>query len=149
MTPTAFYTSIDIDMPVPRVWQVMRDVDSWHEWTPSIRSIKRLKQQPLAVGTRVSVRQPGLPPAFWKVSRYTEQSEFIWVSNAPGLRSTGIHRVEPIPGGSRATLGLEFHGLFSGVAWRFARDIVERYVTLEAEGLKSRSENPIFHRSAL
>jgi len=44
-------------------------------------------------------------------------------------------------GGSRATLTLELHGLFAGVFGRLTKAITERYVALEANGLKARSEN--------
>ena len=139
-----FSTSIDIAAPPERVWQVMTDTDRWNEWTASVTSVKRLGDAPFAVGTKVLIRQPKCPPALWTVTAIEPQRTFTWVSTAPGLRVVGRHSVVPIAGGSRATLSLEMHGLFAGVFGRLTGGITERYVALEANGLKARSENSEF-----
>ena len=95
---------------------------------------------PLAVGSIASVRQPKLPPAKWKVTSVTPNREFTWVSVAPGVRVTATHRVEPTATGSRATLGLAYHGALAWLLESSTRAITLRYVNLEAEGLKRRSE---------
>jgi hypothetical protein len=139
-----FNISVDVAAPPARVWQVMSDVDRWHEWTPSITSVNRIGGAPLAVGGRAFIKQPKFPPALWTVTEIVPGSHFIWVSSNPGLKVTGIHRVEAIAGGSRATLGIEMDGLFSGLFWRLTGAISERYVTFESQGLKARSENPSY-----
>lgn len=139
-----FTTSIDIAAPPSRVWQVMSDTDRWYEWTASVTSAKRLGNAPFAVGTQVLVRQPKFPPALWTVTAIEPQRSFTWVSGAPGLRVVGRHSLVPTAGGSRATLSLEMHGLFASVFGRLTKGITERYVALEANGLKARSENSQF-----
>jgi len=47
-----FSITTDIAAPAERVWQLMRDTDRWHEWTPSVTSVKRLGGGPFAVGSR-------------------------------------------------------------------------------------------------
>ena len=139
-----FSITTEIAAPPERVWQVMSDVDRWHEWTPSITSIRRLAGAPLAVGTRAVVRQPGFPPAIWKVAAVEPGRSFTWVSVAPALRVVGAHSVEPTAHGSRATLSLELGGVLGGVFGRLTRAITERYIAMEARGLKARSEDPAF-----
>jgi carbon monoxide dehydrogenase subunit G len=143
-----FTTTIDIGAPAGRVWQVMSDTDRWHEWTPSVSSVKRLGDEAFAVGTRVLIRQPKLPPAFWTVTAIEPERSFTWVSTSPGLRVVGRHSVAPTAVGSRATLSLQFHGMFGGLFARLTKGITERYIALEAKGLKARSENPAFHHGA-
>jgi uncharacterized membrane protein len=140
-----FSTSIDIAAPAERVWQVMSDIDRWHEWTPSITSVKRLGAGALAIGSRALIRQPRFPPALWKVSSIEPGRSFTWVSVAPGLRVVGHHLVEPANAGSRATLSLELHGIFGGLFGRMTKGITQRYIGYEANGLKARSENPDFY----
>ena len=140
----SFSVTTDIAAPAERVWEVMSDVDRWHEWTPSITSITRLGGRPLAVGSRALVRQPKFPPALWKVAAINPGRSFTWVSVAPGLRVTGHHSVDPAPAGSRATLALRYEGVFGRLLARLTHDITERYLNYEATGLKARSENPAF-----
>jgi len=139
-----FSITTDIAAPAERVWQVMSDVERWHEWTPSVRSIERLDSGPFAIGSRVVIRQPKFPPAWWKLTAIEPGRSFTWVSAAPGFRVVGHHCVEPTPDGSRATLSLELQGVLGGVWGRLTRDITERYLAMEATGLKARSEDPQF-----
>ena len=139
-----FSITVDIDAPAVRVWQVMSDTDRWHEWTPSITSITRVSKGPLAVGSRVIIRQPKFPPAMWKVISIEPGKGFKWVSVAPGLRVVAHHFVEPTgTRSSRATLSLDLRGIFGGWFGRLTKDITERYLGFEAAGLKARSENPV------
>jgi len=146
-----FSITTDIAAPAEHVWQVMSDTDRWHEWTPSVTSIKRLGGGPFAVGSRVVIRQPKFPPALWKLTAIEPGRSFTWISVAPGLRVVAHHRVESLAAGSRATLSLDLQGIFGGVFGRLTKDITERYLAFEAKGLKARSENQEFrhgHTSA-
>lgn len=136
----SFRKSIDIAVPPERVFDVMLDVVRWHEWTPSIRRIRRFGNGPLAVGSRAVVFQPKLPPALWTVTDVQPGRSFTWVSRAPGLLVTGVHEAVPIAGGTRATVGVDIAGLFAGPWARLTRAITERYLGFEAEGLKARCE---------
>ena len=118
----------------------MRDVERWHEWTPSITSIELLGPGPFQVGKRARVRQPKLPPAEWTVTELVEGHHFTWVTRAPGITGTGRHVVEPHRGGSRVTLAVQHAGLLGPLVARLTRGITERYIAMEAEGLKRRSE---------
>ena len=44
-----FRTSVDIATPSEVVWAVMSDVERWHEWTPSVRSIRLVGGGPIEV----------------------------------------------------------------------------------------------------
>lgn len=122
----------------------MFDVDRWHEWTPSIHRVKRLEGAPLVPGTRVLIRQPGLPPALWKVASVEAGQSFTWVSTAPGLRVIARHAVAPFEGGTRATLAIEMQGMFGGFWGRLTGGITRRYIDLEAKGLRARSLDPTY-----
>jgi len=139
MERTDFDISIDIAVGPDRVWQVISDVEHWPEWTPSVKSIKRLDKGPLAPGSRALVRQPKLPPALWKVT-VVEDHGFTWTSGLPGVWVVAHHSVKPAAGGSRATLSLRYTGLFAPLLARLTRSVNDRYLKLEAEGLKRRSE---------
>jgi len=145
--PARFSISIDIDTPVDRVFEVMADTDRWHEWTPSVRSIKRLDGGAFAVGSRAVIRQPKFPPALWTITAIEPGHGFTWVNQAPGIKVIAHHVAEPIARGSRATLSLKYEGFLAALLARVTRNITNRYLAMEANGLKARAENPYFKHS--
>lgn len=133
-------TSIDIQVPPNVVWAVWSDVERWPEWTASVSRIERFEPGPLAIGHRARVRQPKLPTAVWQVTKLEAGRGFEWVSASPGARVTGYHWIEPQGSGSRARLGVVFAGPVARLVGWLTRSLTERYLELEANGLKSRSE---------
>ena len=142
-----FRITIDIAAPADRVWEVMSEMERWHEWTPSVTSIKRRDRGPFAVGSRLVIRQPKFPPAFWTITGIDPGKSFTSESIGPGFRVVAHHSVEPMVSGSKATLSLDLHGPLGGLFGRMTRGITERYIAFEAAGLKARSENPAFHHA--
>ena len=135
-----FATSIDIAASPERVWAVLSDLERWPDWTPSMRSLKRLDSGPLAVGSTVRVHQPKLRPANFVVTRLEPGRGFDWVTRSIGLTVTGRHWIEPISAGSRVTLSIHFVGTLAPLITWLTRRLIVRYVDLEANGLKQRSE---------
>ena len=135
-----YSVSVQINATPERVWAVMRDIERWHEWTPTIISVKRADDGPLRVGARARVFQPRLPSANWVVTTLVEGRGFEWESRAPGLRLLARHYVEPGANGSRVTLSIQYSGLFGGLLGRLTSSFNKRYIALEAEGLKRRAE---------
>ncbi len=136
--------SVDIAALPARVWAVMCDAERWPEWTTTVTSIRRRDGGPLAVGSRVWIRQPNLPPAAWTVTELENGRGFTWVSGGPGMRVTARHWIDPVASGSRATLSIHYSGLLAPLlapllAW-LTRNINDRYLAIEAAGLKARSE---------
>ena len=134
--------SIDVDIAArpDRVWQS-------HERCRTLARMDRVGHQYQAPGqgtirgrhSRAIIKQPKFPPALWKVTAI-EPHRFTWKSGMPGLWVFGRHSVDPNAGGSRATLSVEYTGILGPLMGRLTRGITERYLKLEAEGLKKRSE---------
>lgn len=132
--------SIDIAAPPDVVWAVWSDIERWPEWTASVARVERFDRGPLAIGHRARVRQPKLPVAVWQVTKLEQGRGFEWVSASPGARVTGYHWIEPQGSGSRARLGVVFAGPVALLVGWLTRSLTERYLGLEAAGLKARSE---------
>ncbi len=138
-----FSFSIDIAAPADVVWGVMFDVERWHEWTASVRSVRvydKLPGEPLRIGSRAFIRQPKFPPALWTVTAIEPGRSFTWQNRAPGILVHAHHSVAPIEAGTRATLGLRYEGLFGPLLAKLTTGITNRYLAMEAAGLKRRSE---------
>jgi uncharacterized membrane protein len=136
-----FRIDVAINAPPHCVWAVMRDIERWPEWTPTVRKVRRLDRGPLAVGSRALIWQPKLPPARWKVTELDDaRRSFTWETWSPGMRLQARHSVEDTGNTSRATLSVEFSGLLGPLFARVTRSLNNRYLSLEARGLKERSE---------
>jgi hypothetical protein len=97
--------TIEIGATPAHVWSIMREVERWPEWTASVSGIRRITPGPFAIGSRVEIRQPGLPSSRWEVTALEADLGFTWVSRSPGVRVTGEHWVaEPRRRGCRAAL---------------------------------------------
>jgi carbon monoxide dehydrogenase subunit G len=132
--------TVDIRATPQRVWAVLSDIEGWPEWTPSVSSIDRLDSGPLAVGSRARIRQPRLPPAEWRITSLDKGRGFTWVTRGPGVLVTAHHFVEARRNGSRATFSIQFEGLLGPLVGWLTRRLNDRYLGLEAAGLKRRSE---------
>lgn len=135
-----FERSIEIAAPPDVVWGVMSDAERWHEWTPSVRSIRLLDSGPLRVGARALVRQPRFPTALWKVIAFDPGRSFTWKSGLPAMWVFASHSVSPTASGTRVVLSLRYEGPIGKLLARLTRDITNRYLDLEATGLKRLSE---------
>jgi hypothetical protein len=138
---TEFSVTIHIAASPDQIWSVMRDVERWHEWTPTVTSIRKKDPGPIAVGSRLFIRQPKLPPATWRVVELKEGEGFTSVTGSPlGARITARHAITRNEGGCEVLLSVRFSGLLAFPVARLTRSLNERYLQLEANGLKRRSE---------
>ena len=145
---TEFSISVDIRAAPQRVWALISDIEGWPDWTPTVKSVERLDAGPLAVGSRARIRQPKLLPAVWQITSLENGSAFTWVTRSPGVSVTAHHSVEATTDGSRATLSLRFGGLLGPLVGWLTRRLNDRYLGLEAAGLKRRSEDQAWHGSS-
>ena len=135
-----YQVSVGIDAPPDVVWAVMSDGERWHEWTASVTSVRLLDYGPLRIGSRALIRQPRFPPAVWKVTALEPGRSFTWRSGMPLMWVYGQHSIEPVGSGTRATLRLIYDGVLARLMGRITRGITNRYLGMEASGLKRRSE---------
>ncbi len=136
-----FSISVDVNASPERVWEVMADADRWREWTSSITSVELL-DKPIAVGGRAVVRQPELPPAKFKITAVEPGRSFTWATGYPAglVYMHAKHTVKPTPTGARAELVPRFDGLLGGVMGKKMAELNNRYLKMEAAGLKRFSE---------
>jgi hypothetical protein len=123
------------------VWEVLVDVARWPEWTDSVSSVRLLDAEPLAVGSRVELKQPRIPTGTWTVTALQPGRAFSWQQRQPGSTVTAHHECVPLPDGStRVELTVVMSGALGGLVGRLYRGLTERYLALEAAGLKARAE---------
>ncbi|HKA83775.1 MAG TPA: SRPBCC family protein [Acidimicrobiales bacterium] len=134
--------SIDIAASPELIWSALSDVERWPEWTASVSAVERLDTGDFGVGSRARVKQPGMPGLVWEVTEYTPGEVFNWASKVPGVTTTGGHHLAPARDGHVAvTLSLDQEGFLAPVVSLLTGARSRRYVQMEADGLKRRSES--------
>lgn len=137
-----FEKSIEIDAPQERVWEVLSDLEAWPQRIETVETVELLTPAPITAGSRVRLKQPKLPEGTWDVTVWDAPSFFEWTQKTSGITSVAGHRVDPLgPGRARLTLTLEMRGLLIPIIGLFYRDLTNRYMTLEAEGMKRAAES--------
>lgn len=133
-------SAIDIDAPSTVVWDVFSDVERWPEWTASVTSLRALDGAGLAVGKRYEIKQPRLPKLVWVVTQLNEGASWTWEQRSPGGRTIAVHEVTADGGRTLVRQRLDQQGVVGSLIGRLMRGTTRRYLELEAQGLKARSE---------
>ena len=133
--------SIDIDAPQQRVWDVLSDLEAWPQRIETVDTVEVLTPAPIGTGSRVRLKQPKLPEGVWEITTWDAPAYFEWTQKMTGTTTVAGHRVESLGDGrSRLTLTLDMRGLLFAIVGRFYKDLTNRYMTLEAEGMKRAAE---------
>lgn len=137
-----FERSIDIDADQQQVWDVVSDLEAWPQRIETVDRVELLTPAPITTGTRVRLKQPKLPEGTWEVTAWDPPGFFEWAQKTSGITTVAGHRVESL-GDSRArlTLTLEMRGFAVPVLGLFYRGLTNRYMSLEAEGMKRAAES--------
>ena len=134
--------SIDIDAPQQRVWEVMSDLQAWPQRIETVDTVELLTPPPITEGSRVRLKQPKLPEGTWDVTVWDGPSYFEWTQKTGGVTSVAGHRGEALgEGRSRLTLTLDMRGFLIPVVGLFYKKLTNRYMDLEATGMKRAAES--------
>lgn len=137
-----FEESIDIEAQQERVWEVLSDLEAWPERIETVDVVELLTPAPISKGIRVRLKQPKLPEGTWEITVWDAPSYFEWRQKSGGISSVAGHGVEVLEEGrSRLTLSLDMRGLLIPVVGLFYRDLTNRYMTIEAQGMKRAAES--------
>jgi uncharacterized membrane protein len=137
-----FEQSIDIDASQQRVWDVLSDLEAWPRRIETVDVVELLTPTPVGEGSRVRLKQPRLPEGTWEVTVWDAPSYFEWRQKSGGVTSVAGHRVEALEEGrSRLTLTLNMRGLLVSIVALFYKGLTNRYMTIEAQGMKRAAES--------
>lgn len=136
-----FERSIEIGAAQQRVWDVLSNIEGWPQVTETVDVVELLTAGPVGKGSRVRLRQPKLPEGRWEVTTWDAPSFFEWQQKSGGVTIDAGHRVEALGDArSRLTLTIDMRGLLVPIMGRIYGDLTNRYLTLEAEGMKRAAE---------
>lgn len=134
-------SSVEIDAPPARVWDVFADVERWATWTASIERIVPVDGTGIEVGNRFEIKQPRMPNLVWEVTAVEPGVSWTWRQRSPGGTTFATHEV--VARGDGRTLvrqRIDQRGPVGVLVGVLMRGMTKRYLELEAQGLKARSE---------
>jgi len=131
-----FQLSIDIHAPIGRVWDVTIDFERWPEWTPTVTRAKVRGKGSAGVGTLITIYQPKLLPALWRVTQFEPKRVIELQSGFPGLRVIALHNMAQRGEHTTLTLTIRFEGWMGRMLARRLADLNNRYLALEADGIR-------------
>jgi uncharacterized membrane protein len=129
-----------IDAPVDVVWSLTEDVERWPGITPTMTTVERLDDGPLAVGSRARVKQPGQRARVWTVTRFEPRRSFAWSTKAMGMTMEGAHLLADEGGACVNRLELEVTGATAGIVGRLLRRPLLNAITTENKGFRAAAE---------
>lgn len=137
-----FEKSIEIDAPQQRVWGVLSDIEAWPQRIETVDVVELLTPAPIAKGSRVRLQQPKLPEGSWDITVWQAPSYFEWTQKSAGMSTVAGHRVDALgEDRARLTLTLDMRGLLIPIMILFYKKLTNRYMDLEAEGMKRAAES--------
>jgi hypothetical protein len=136
-----FEKSIDIAAPKLRVWDVLSNLEAWPRRIETVELVELLTPAPIGEGSRVRLKQPKLPEGIWDITVWDAPSYFEYRQRSRGMTSVAGHRVEALEEDrSRLTLSLDIRGFLIPLVALFSKNMINRYMTSEAQGMKQSSE---------
>jgi carbon monoxide dehydrogenase subunit G len=121
-----FQSSIDINAPVEKVWELIDELEEWPKWMPSIRKIERVSAGPLTVGSQLSVtaKVSGLTVKLsMTIIEFVSQRTVVMQGKVLGINLTRFYTLEPVDGKTKVTIGGEVCGFLAWLARRGGQTI--------------------------
>jgi len=139
-------TSLDIDAPKERVWDVLTAFREWDEWNPVITGMHAVlsPNTPLSFFLRMGGRVHKIKA---EMARVTHGKELRWRGPPSWLLGRvfrGEHHliVEPVAGGkSRIVHGERLEGIALPILWRKMRPDLEAAYSKMNQAMKVRAES--------
>jgi uncharacterized membrane protein len=139
-------SSIEIAAPAAVVWDVFAEVERWPEWTTSVEQLVALDGPNLEVGKRFEIKQPRLPKLVWAVTQMTPGVTWTWRQRSFGGTTLATHEVTVLDGDrTLVRQRIDQRGPVGVTVGLLMRRLTRRYLTLEGEGLRARSEERVRH----
>jgi uncharacterized protein YndB with AHSA1/START domain len=131
---------IDIDAPRSRVWELTVDVEALPDHTPTMTNVERLELAPLAIGSKVRIKQPAQRAKIWTITEFDGPSRFSWTTTSAGTTMTASHDLVETSTGTRNTLSVDMSGPLGAVFGALVRRQIKKALATENGAFKAAAE---------
>jgi carbon monoxide dehydrogenase subunit G len=137
-----FSASAEVEATPEKAWTLLKNVEEWPRWVPSLKKIEKVSQGPLDVSAQVLVVARSLITVnlLMKITEFVPGRRVVMEGKVLGVKMTRYYGLEPV-GGDKAKLsaGGEVSGLLAFLVRRGGQKLSEEIV----QALKKKVEGSV------
>ena len=125
-----FSASVEINASPEKTWSLLKNIEEWPRWIPSLKKIEKVSGEPLGKGSKVLVVAKALIKVnlLMTVTEFVAGQRVVMEGKVLGVRMTRYYELEPVNGRARLTAGGEVAGLLAFLVRRSGQRLSEEIV---------------------
>jgi len=137
-----FSASVEINTTSEKAWALVKNVEEWPSWIPSLKKIEKVTKGPMDVGSRVLVVARSLITVnlLMTITEFVPGRRVVMEGKVLGVKMTRYYEMEPVAQNkAKLTAGGEVSGLLAFLVRRGGQRLSEEIVL----ALKKKVEGPV------
>ena len=137
-----FSASVEINTTSEKAWALVKNVEEWPSWIPSLKNIEKVTKGPMDVGSRVLVVAKSLITVnlLMTITEFVPGRRVVMEGKVLGMKMTRYYELEPVAQNkAKLTAGGEVSGLLAFLVRRGGQRLSEEIV----QALKKKVEGPV------
>ena len=137
-----FSASVEINSTPEKIWPLIKNIEEWPEWIPSLKKIEKVSEGSLGVGSQVLVVARSLITVnlLMTITEFVAGRSVVMEGKVLGVRMKRYYEMEPVAQNkAKLTAGGEVSGLLAFLVRRGGQKLSEEIV----QALKKKVENAI------
>jgi carbon monoxide dehydrogenase subunit G len=137
-----FSASVEINTTSEKAWALVKNVEEWPSWIPSLKKIEKVTKGPMAVGSRVLVVAKSLITVnlLMTITEFVPGRRVEMEGKVLGVKMTRYYEMEPVAQNkAKLTAGGEVSGLLAFLVRRGGQRLSEEIV----QALKKKVEGTV------
>jgi carbon monoxide dehydrogenase subunit G len=126
-----FSASVEINTTSEKAWALVKNVEEWPSWIPSLKKIEKVTKGPMDVGSRVLVVARSLITVnlLMTITEFVPGRRVVMEGKVLGVKMTRYYEMEPVAQNkAKLTAGGEVSGLLAFLVRRGGQKLSEEIV---------------------
>jgi carbon monoxide dehydrogenase subunit G len=126
-----FSASVEINTTSEKAWALVKNVEEWPSWIPSLKKIEKVTKGPMDVGSRVLVVAKSLITVnlLMTITEFVPGRRVVMEGKVLGVKMTRYYEMEPVAQNkAKLTAGGEVSGLLAFLVRRGGQRLSEEIV---------------------
>jgi len=137
-----FSASVEINTTSEKAWALVKNVEEWPSWIPSLKKIEKVSGEPLGKGSQVRViaKSAITVNLLMTITEFVPGRRVVMEGKVLGVKMTRYYEMEPVAQNkAKLTAGGEVSGLLAFLVRRGGQRLSEEIV----QALKKKVEGPV------